>query len=146
MKGFQLVASMVVASELGDITRFKHPRQLMSYLGLVPSEASSGSTRKQGAITKCGNSHVRWMLVEVASSYRYAPKVSKGLSIRQEGLSGPIKALSWKAQKRLHKRYVRLTMRRLHHNKVKVAIARELCAFIWELAHIMQEDPVRKAA
>ena len=146
MKGFQFVASMVVASELGDITRFKHPRQLMAYLGLVPSENTSGTTRKQGPITKCGNSHVRWMLVEVAGSYRYAPKVSKELSVRQEGHSGPVKELSWRAQKRLHKRYVRLTMRRLHHNKVKVAIARELCAFIWELAHIMQEHPERKAA
>ncbi len=146
LKGFQFVASMVVASELGDITRFKHPCQLMAYLGLVPSEESSGNTRKQGPITKCGNTHVRWMLVEVAGSYRYAPKVSKALSVRQEGLSRSIKELSWRAQKRLHKRYVKLTMRRLHHNKVKVALARELCSFVWELAQIMQEDPVRKAA
>lgn len=146
MKGFQLVASMVVTSELGDITRFKHPRQLMAYLGLVPAEDSSGSTRKQGPITKCGNSHVRWMLVEVASSYRYAPKVSKELSSRQTGLTGPIKELSWRAQKRLHKRYVKLTMRRLHHNKIKVALARELCSFIWELAQIMQEDPLHRVA
>ena len=146
MKGFQFVASMVVASELGDLTRFKHPRQLMGYLGLVPSESSSGTTRKQGSITKCGNSHVRWMLVEIASSYRYAPKVSKELSVRQEGLSGPIKEVSWRAQKRLNKRYVRLTMRKLHHNKVKVAIARELCSFIWELAQVMSKQSELKAA
>lgn len=146
LKGFQFVASMVVTSELGDITRFKHPRQLMAYLGLVPSEESSGTTRKQGPITKCGNTHVRWMLVEVAGSYRYAPKVSKALSVRQQGLSKTIKELSWRAQKRLHKRYVKLTMRRLHHNKVKVALARELCSFIWELAQIMQESQELKAA
>lgn len=140
MKGFQFISSMVVASELGDLTRFEHPRKLMAYLGLVPCEDTSGDHRRQGSITKCGNSHVRWMLVEVAGSYRYAPKVSKELSVRQEGLSGPIKALSWRAQKRLNKRYARLTMRRLHHNKIKVAIARELCGFIWELAHIMKRD------
>ena len=146
MKGFQLTSAMVIASELGDITRFAHPRKLMAYIGLVPSEHTSGTTRRQGSITKCGNSHVRWMLVEIATCFRYAPKVSKELSARQEGLPGPIKELSWRAQKRLSKRYSRLTMRRLHHNKVKVAIARELCSFIWELAQIMKEDSVRKAA
>ena len=128
----------MVPLERGDISRFLHPRKLMGDLGLVSAEDTSGDHRRQGTITKCGNSHVRWMLVEVAGSYRYAPKVSKELSARQEGLSGPIKELSWRAQKRLHKRYVRLTMRRLHHNKIKVAIARELCGFIWELAHIMK--------
>ncbi len=86
LKGFQLVASMVVASELGDLTRFSHPRKLMDYLGLVPSENSSGERRRRGAITKCGNSHVRWMLVEVAQSYRTPPKISKHLTKRQEGL------------------------------------------------------------
>jgi transposase len=141
LKGFQFVSSMVVTSELGDITRFSHPRKLMGFLGLVSSEDTSGEHRRQGPITKCGNSHVRWMLVEIAGSYRYPPKVSKELSVRQEGLAGPIKELSWRAQKRLHKRFVRLTMRRLHPNKIKVAIARELCAFIWELAHIMKELP-----
>lgn len=146
MKGFQLTSAMVVTSELGDITRFDHPRKLMAYLGLVPAEHSSGSTRRQGSITKCGNSHVRWMLVEISHCFRYAPKVSKELSARQEGLPGPIKELSWRAQKRLSKRYSRLLMRRLHQNKVKVAIARELCSFIWELAHLMRELPAIKAA
>lgn len=146
MKGFQQTSAMVIASELGDITRFDHPRKLMAYIGLVPAEHSSGSTRRQGSITKCGNSHVRWMLVELAHCFRYAPKISKELSARQEGLPGPIKALSWKAQKRLSKRYSRLVMRRLHHNKIKVAIARELCSFIWELAHLMQDLPAEKAA
>jgi transposase len=146
MKGFQLVASMTVISELGDLTRFEHPRQLMAYLGLVPSEHSSGNTRSQGSITKTGNGHVRWMLIEVAHSYRYAPKISMNLSRRQEGLSGPIKALSWRAQKRLHKRYVKLKMRRLHENKIKVAIARELAAFIWELGQIMDQPAPAQAA
>ncbi|MCP4677504.1 MAG: IS110 family transposase [Deltaproteobacteria bacterium] len=148
LKGFQMVASMVVASELGDLTRFSHPRKLMAFLGLVSSEDSSGDRRRQGAITKCGNSHVRWMLVEVAHSYRLAPKISKELSKRQEGLNGAIKTVSWKAQKRLHKRYVRLKMRGLHENKIMVALARELAAFVWEIAQIVQKPELtqRKAA
>lgn len=138
LKGFQMVASMVVASELGDLTRFSHPRKLMDYLGLVSSEDSSGTRRRQGSITKCGNSHVRWMLVEVAHSYRLSPKISKQLSVRQEGLSREVKIVSWKAQKRLHKRYLRLKMRGLHENKIMVALARELSSFIWDVAQIVQ--------
>jgi len=138
LKGFQLVASMVVASELGDLTRFSHPRKLMDYLGLVASENSSGDRRRQGSITKCGNSHVRWMLVEVAHSYRLAPKISKELPHRQEGLCGAVKTVSWKAQKRLHKRYLRLKMRGVHENKIIVAIARELASFVWDVARIVQ--------
>lgn len=139
MRGFQMVASMVVASELGDLTRFSHPRKLMDYLGLVSSEDSSSDRRRQGAITKCGNSHVRWMLVEVAHSYRLPPKISKHLSVRQDGLPGAVKSVSWKAQKRLHKRYLRLKMRGLHENKIMVALARELSAFVWEIAQLIQQ-------
>ena len=139
-RGFQLVASMVVTSELGDLRRFEHPRQLMAYLGLVPSEQSSGDRRRQGGITKSGNSHVRWMLVEVAHHYRMPPKVSKELSQRQEALSREIRAVSWRAQERLHRRFCRLTLRGLHHNKVTVAIARELTAFIWELSRILEKE------
>jgi transposase len=139
-RGFQLVASMIITSELGDLTRFDHPRKLMSYLGLVPTEDSSGDRRRQGAITKCGNSHARWILVEIAGCYRYDPKISRALSYRQEGLSKAVKELSWRAQKRLNHRYVRLAMRRLHKNKIKVAIARELAAFIWELGQIIRKE------
>lgn len=139
-RGFKLVASMIITSELGELTRFSHPRKLMAYLGLVPSEDSSGEKRRQGAITKCGNNHARWILVEVADCYRYDPKISKELSRRQEGLSKAVKDLSWRAQKRLNKRYVRLSMRRLHKNKIKVAIARELAAFIWELGQIIEKE------
>lgn len=145
-RGFQLVSAMVVTSELGDLGRFKHPRQLMAYLGLVPSEHSSGDSRHQGSITKTGNSHVRWILVEIVHAYRLPPKVSTHLTVRQEKLRRSIKALSWKAQKRLHARYVKLLMRRLHENKIKVAIAREMAAFIWELGRIMKEADVPPAA
>jgi len=90
-RGFQAISATSVISELGDLRRFLHPRQLMAYIGLVPSEDSSGNTRRQGGITKCGNTHVRWMLVEIIHSYRLPPKVSKELSKRQEGLSREVK-------------------------------------------------------
>src|SRR6266496_243352 len=133
MKGFQTVAAMIVVSELGTLDRFTHPRQVMAYLGLVPSERSSSERRRQGAITKCGNAHARWLLVECAQHYAAPPKVSKELSRRQQNQSRQVRALSWKAQKRLHHRYRRLMARRLQRNKVIVAVARELCGFIWEL-------------
>lgn len=132
-KGYQEVAAMTMISELGDLRRFDHPKKLMSFLGLVPQEESSGNKRRQGAITKCGNSHARWMLVECAQHFRKAPKVSSILSKRQEGQSHSVKALSWKMQQRLHKRYVKLKARGLREQKIMVAIAREMSGFIWEL-------------
>src|SRR5882757_6471446 len=94
-RGFQLVASMITVSELGDIHRFEHPRQLMTYLGLVPTESSSGPRQRLGSISRCGNSHQRWLLTECAEHYALPPKISKELSRRQEGQSEAIKALSW---------------------------------------------------
>ncbi len=139
-RGFRLVGSMIVSSELGDLTRFDHPRQLMGFVGLVPGEDSSGTRRRQGSITKCGNSHARWMLIEAAGSYRLPPRVSPELSKRQAGLSKAVREVSWRAQNRLHKRYHRLKRRGLHENKIKVAIARELLGFLWELAHIVRAE------
>lgn len=133
LKGFQLVAAMITVSELGDIHRFAHPRQLMTYLGLVSTEHSSGPRQHLGAISCCGNGHARWLLVECAQHYALPPKVSKELARRQETQPPPLRALSWKAQNRLHARFVRLRTRCLHHNKIKVAIARELCGFVWAL-------------
>src|SRR5215469_7223698 len=132
-RGFQLVAAMITVSELGDIHRFEHPRQLMTYLGLVPTESSSGPHQRQGPISRCGNGHQRWLLTECAEHYAMPPKVSKELSRRQEGQSDSVRALSWKAQNRLHLRFMKLLGRRLQRNKAKVAIARELCGFIWAL-------------
>lgn len=132
-KGFQEVAAMTVVSELGDLRRFDHPRKLMAFLGLVPGEHSSGSKRRQGAITKCGNSHARWMLVECAQHSRRDPKVSAALSKRQEGLSKEVKELSWRCQNRLSKRYRSLRARGLMDSKCVVAIARELSGYLWEL-------------
>jgi transposase len=133
MKGFQTVAAMILVSELGAIERFTHPRQVMAYLGLIPSENTSSDKRRQGAITKCGNAHARWLLVECAQHYVTPPKVSKELSRRQQGQPPEVRALSWRAQNRLHGRFARLSARRLQRNKALVAIARELCGFIWEL-------------
>jgi len=132
-KGFQEVAAMTVISELGDLRRFSHPRKLMAFLGLVPGEHSSGGKRNQGSITKCGNGHVRWMLVECAQHFRKAPKIGASLTRRQEGQAKEIKELSWRMQNRLHKKYIRLKMRGKRENKCIVAVARELSAFIWEL-------------
>jgi transposase len=124
---------MILVSELGTIDRFTHPRQVMAYLGLIPSENTSSDQRRQGAITKCGNAHARWLLVECAQHYAPPPKVSKELSRRQEGQSREVREISWRAQNRLHRRYTRLMARRLQRNKALVAIARELCGFVWEL-------------
>lgn len=132
-KGFQEVSAMTIVSELGDLRRFSNPRKLMSFLGLVPSENSSGTSRRQGGITKCGNGHARWMLIECAQHFRKPPKMSAALTTRQAGLSPEVKALSWRMQNRLNKRYRALKARGKQENKCIVAIARELSAFIWEL-------------
>ncbi|MGF1657230.1 MAG: transposase, partial [Verrucomicrobiales bacterium] len=128
-KGFQLVAAMITVSELGDLHRFAHPRQLMGYLGVVPNEQSTGTSRRQGAITKCGNPHLRWLLSECSQHYAKPPKVSKELSRRQQGQSQRIKRISWKAQCRLSSKFARLTARRIHRNKALVAVSRELLGF-----------------
>ena len=132
-RGFQQVAAMILVSELGDIHRFAHPRQLMTCLGLVSVEDSSGPRQRLGHISRCGNGHQRWLLTECAEHYLSPPKVSKELSRRQEGQPPQVRALSWKAQNRLHLRFTRLLARRLQRNKAKVAIARELCGFVWAL-------------
>jgi transposase len=132
-RGFQMVAAMITVRELGDIHRFAHPRQLMTYLGLVSVENSSGPRQRLGGISRCGNGHARWLLTECAEHYALAPKVSKELSRRHEGQPKTVCALSWKAQNRLHLRFTRLLARRVQRNKVKVAVARELCGFVWAL-------------
>ena len=138
LRGFRIIAAMTVVSEIGDFVRFTHPKQLMSYLGLTPGEYSSGSKRKQGSITKCGNSHLRWMLVECATHYQAQPRVSSALSMRQEGQPRWLKEISWKAQNRLHLRFTKLRQRLMHHNKIKVAVARELAGVLWEIGVKMQ--------
>ena len=137
LRGFAVVGAMVLVSELGQAWRFDHPRQLMAYLGLVPTENTSDQRRRQGGITKTGNSHARWLLIEAAQHYRLSPKVSKELSARQQGLSPELKACSWKAQTRLHQRMRQLLARGKQRNKVTVAIARELTGFLWQIFQLM---------
>ena len=137
LRGFAVVGAMVLVSELGGAWRFEHPRQLMAYLGLVPTENTSCDKRRQGQITKAGNGHARWLLIEAAQHYRLSPKVSKELSVRQQGLSAEVKACSWKAQTRLHQRMLQLLARGKERNKVTVAVARELCGFVWHIFRLM---------
>jgi transposase len=134
LRGVQFIAAVTLLAELGDLTRFDNPRQLMSYLGLVPSEHTSGEHRRQGSITKTGNSHARRVLVEGAWAYRYPAKVSRHLQLRLEKVPQAIQDISWKAQVRLCKRYRRLVARGKQVNQVVVAIAREMAAFVWAIA------------
>jgi transposase len=134
LRGIQFIAALTRIAELGDLSRFDTPRQLMSYLGLVPREHSRGERRRQGRITKTGNSHARRVLVEGAWAYRYPAKVSRPLQLRLEKVPKVIQDMSWKAQVRLGKRYRRLVARGNQVNQVVVALARQMAAFVWALA------------
>jgi transposase len=134
MRGVQFTVAVTLIAELGDLTRFENPRQLMSYLGLTSSEYSSGERRRQGSITKAGNTFARRALIEGAWAYRYPAKVSRHLQLRLEQLPQAIQTIGWKAQVRLCKRFRHLTARGKHANQVVVAIAREMAAFIWAIA------------
>ena len=142
LRGVRLRVAVGVIAELGDLTRFDHPRKLMAYLGLVPSEHSSGNRRRQGAITKTGNNRARRLLVEGAHSYRYSANVATELQKRQEGLPKAIVDIAWQAQLRLCKRYARLMHRGKHRSVVVTAIARELCAYIWAISREVVLTPV----
>jgi transposase len=134
LRGVQCTVAATRVAELGDLTRFDNPRQLMHYLGLTPSEYSRGARRQQGRLTKTGNTHARRALVEGAWAYRYPAKVSRHLPLRLAKLPTAIQAISWKAQVRLCKRYRQLMARGKNANQVVVAIARELRAFMWAIA------------
>ena len=118
----------------GDLTRFDNPRQLAAFVGLIPSEHSSGESRRQGPITKAGNTRARRVLVEGAWSYRYPAKISEHIQKRIEKLPKVAQDIGWKAQVRLCKRYRRLVARGKHSNVVVTAIARELISFMWAIA------------
>jgi transposase len=135
MRGLDFVGALTFVAEIGDLTRFPHPKALMAYLGLVPSEYSSGESRRQGPITKAGNKHARRILVEAAWCYRFKPQVSRDLEVRQQGQPKAVRDVAWRAQLRLTKRFRSLIMgRKIHQNRACVAIARELAGFIWDAA------------
>ncbi len=134
LRGIDFISAMTIVAELGDIRRFAHPRQLMGYLGLVPSEYSSGNTQRRGALTRTGNGHVRRILIEAAWSYRLPARIGESIQPRLQGQPQSIINTAWKAQLRLCNRFRRLRARGLHQNKTCAAIARELSAFIWDIA------------
>jgi len=135
MRDVQFTVAVTLIAELGDLTRFDNLRQLMSSLGLTPSEYSSGERRRQGTITKAGNRFARRALIEGAWSYRYPAKVSRHLQVRLEMFPKAIQNIGWNAQARLCKRFRHLTARGKNPNQVVVAIAREMAAFIWAITH-----------
>ena len=141
LRGIELTSAVILIAELGDLTRFDTPRKLMAYLGLTPSEYSSGDHRRQCGITKAGNSHARRALVEGAWAYRYPAKVSRHLQLRLEKVPAEIQTISWKAQVRLCKRYRQLSARGKHVNQVVVAVAREMAAFAWAIARLVPVAP-----
>jgi transposase len=134
LRGIDLIAAVTLVAEIGDFHRFARPRELMGFLGLVPSEYSSGSTRRQGGITKTGNSHARRVLVEAAWNYRFPARMGRLLQVRQQAQPKAVRDIAWRAQLRLVRRHRHLAARKLALNKICVAIARELSAFVWDIA------------
>jgi transposase len=133
MRGIDLVAAVTVLAEIGDLSRFQNPRELMGYLGLVPSESSTGDTVNRGSITKAGNGRVRRILIESAWSYRYPPRVSREKQMKVAAASRAVREIAWKAQMRLCGRFRSLTRKGKQPNVIAAAIARELSAFIWAI-------------
>ena len=135
LRGVSLIVAATTVSEIGDLKRFQDPAELMSYLGLVPSEHSSGENIRRGSITKAGNGHVRRVLVEAAWAYRYRARISRTLLKRQENLPQPIRDIAWKAQLRLCSRYRHFWAKGKAKQVIVTAIARELCGFMWAIAN-----------
>jgi transposase len=135
LRGVDTLTAVGLLAEIGDFAAFAHPKQLASYLGLVPSEQSSGERRRQGAITKAGAGHARRLLIEAAWHYRRAPRVSLTLRRRQTGQPPAAIDAAWRAQLRLHRRWAHLDAARAKkRTTVAVAVARELACFVWEIA------------
>jgi len=135
LRGVSLIVAATTIAEVGDLQRFENPAELMSYLGLVPSEHSSGQKTRRGSITKSGNGHVRRVLVEAAWAYRFPARTSRVLLKRQEGLPQEVCDISWKAQLRLCSRYRKLWIKGKPKQVIVTAVARELCAFMWAIAN-----------
>ncbi|MGD6858339.1 IS110 family transposase [Bacillus infantis] len=141
LRGIAFITATSIVAEIGSFKRFTTPKQFMAYVGLIPSEYSSGERRSQGQITKTGNRHVRRLLVEASWSYRYKPAVKGELKKRQNGQSPTIQAISWKAQNRLHNKYFRLLARGKESPKAVTAVARELAGFIWAVMQEVEDIP-----
>ena len=144
MRGVQFTTAVGILAELGDLSRFAHPRQLMAWLGVTPCEHSSGDKRRQGSITKNGNGYARKLLIEAAWSYQRPARVSPEIQRRHEGIPKPIVDRAWDAQVRLCRRYRRLVARGKQKNIAVVAVARELSGFIWDISRLAMSLAVRR--
>ncbi len=144
LRGVAEVTAVTFVAEVGEFSRFRSPRQLMAYAGLVPREYSSGSRRWQGGITKTGNAHLRRVVVEAAWSYRYPPAVKRAMRQRVEGQDPSVQAVAWKAQDRLHRKLRRLVARGKRRSIAVTAVGRELLGFAWAIA-CLAERPLRQA-
>jgi len=144
LRGMALLHAATLVAELGDFHRFAHPGQLMGYLGLVPSEHTTGTDRQQGGITKMGNGPARRALIEAAWQYCVPARISPHLKKRQEGLPKAVTDIAWKAQLRLHHRYQHLTRVGKKKSQVAVtAVARELSGFVWAIARQVKPHPAK---
>lgn len=141
MRGISLLAAVTLVAEVGDFRRFVNPRQLMAYLGLVPSESSSGGRTRRGGITKAGNHHARRVLIEGAWTYRFAARLSRGLHARNAEQPKEVRAIAWQAQLRLCGRYRRLAAGGKPKVVVTTAVAREMVGFVWAIACRVQPQP-----
>ena len=143
LRGVKLITATTIVAEIGDLRRFANAPQLMAYLGVVPSEHSSGESRVRGSITKTGNGHVRRVLVEAAWQYRYPARKTAVLQRRAERASEQVQEIAWKAQKRLCARYRLLEARGKLKVQVCIAIARELAGFIWAIGQTLPQPAAR---
>jgi transposase len=140
LRGIDTLTALGIVAEIGDFERFLSAAELMAFVGLVPSEHSSGERRRQASITKVGNAHVRRLLVESAWHARQRPKVGYDLARRQRGQDALVLARAWRCQERLHARWQRMAARGKPTQKIVVACARELAGFVWAIA---TEQPIR---
>jgi transposase len=146
MRGVSMISAIILAAEIGDFHRFVHPRQLVSYLGLAPSEHSSGKSVIRGSITKAGSKYARSTLIEGAWTYCRPARVGQKIAYRHDGLPKEVLDIAWKAQLRLCHRYGAMRARGKHHNKTVIAIAREMACFLWAMARIIKPSPLAAVA
>lgn len=144
LRGIAKLTATTLAVEVGNFSRFDRPKQLMGYAGITPSEYSTGKSRRKGAITKAGNTHLRRVLVEAAWSYRHRPGKGQALRARQRALPAYANEIGWKAQHRLHRRYAVLQAKGKPHTKIVTAVGRELLGFVWAIAVRVEQDHTKQ--
>lgn len=146
LRGIAKITAAALVTELGDLSRFERPQHLMSYAGIVPSEQSSGNEQRRGGMTKTGNAQVRRVIIEAAWSYRFQPWLGGKLRARANGQPDSVRAISWKAQQRLHKRYVTLLARGKPKPKAIAAVGRELLGFVWAVGRAVDQQLATRSA